>query len=496
MLINLLRLCAPAAVLWGMAWGESIAQTPEPSTESITGPSIKLEPCRIKDTAGIRGVDAECGTLTVAENPDDPDGRQIDLFVARVKSLAPTSRPDAFTVIQGGPGGSSIEAYVTLSGAFEPIRRVRDIILVDQRGTGRSNPLRCTFDSTDITEMSEELTVEYTQKCLDDLDADPRFYTTSVAVQDLEKVRQALGYESINVYGVSYGTRVALHYLRRFPQSARTVIIDGVAPADWVLGPDIALFGQEALDGIFQRCSDDPACSEAFGDISQKFAELQQRLTETPVEVSLQDPNTGEATTLDMNYQYVMGATRMFTYQTETASLLPLLIHQAHQGNYAPMAAQAQMVTAEIDKLLAMGMHNSVICAEDVPFMPTVDGLEDTYMGETQVKALSAICTVWPRGPMDEDFKQPVESDRPVLLLSGQTDPVTPPRNAERAAATLSNKLEVVVPAHGHGVAVRGCVPFLMDQFVEAASFEELDTSCVDRLVPSPFFVTFSGPKP
>ncbi len=460
--------------------------------------ALDFERCQIR--SGAQAIDAECATLARPENPDDTDGKSIDLFVAKIPSRSPEPKPDALTLIQGGPGASSVDLYIGLRGAFHDILKDRDILLVDQRGTGRSNRLSCPLDEETISASLEPAEMRrQAERCLPSLDGDPRYYTTSIAVQDLEAVREAAGYPQLNVYGVSYGTRVAQHYLRRFPEQTRSVIIDGVAPVQWSLaGGAIARFSQAAFDSMASRCNEERACRDRFGDLDQKFLELRDRLAAQPVDVTFPDPISGQQITETIAESSLLMVVRMFPYATEQLALLPLLIDSAHAGNYVPLAAQTKMTGDNLADLFAFGMHNAVVCAEDVPFVKRSDlqGLDRTYFGSLMVDGMAAICEVWPRGPSDEDFKEPFQSDVPVLILSGETDPVTPPANGDLADQMFSNSRHLVVPAHGHGVIARGCVPQLTAEFVTNASFDDLDAECIERERAMPFFFDFNGPQP
>src|SRR6185369_12572641 len=211
-----------------------------PSRVALGG-DLSLERCRL--TADLMpAAFARCGTLAVPEDPSAPGGRTVDIFVARVPSLSSAPRPDPLVLIAGGPGEITVDMYLQLKGAFEPARRERDVILVDQRGTGRSTKgFDCGVpDDLSLETAGDARLAKYIDQCLHEPEHDPRFYTTSIAVQDLDRVRAALGVEQWNVYGVSYGTRVAQQYLRRFPERARSVVLDGVVPPELALGPDIA----------------------------------------------------------------------------------------------------------------------------------------------------------------------------------------------------------------------------------------------------------------
>ncbi len=461
-------------------------------------PTLTLERCHVTDPSGVRGVDAECGRLEVPLDHAAPKGAQLELSVVRIPALAAEPGASAFTVIQGGPGGSSIDLYLSMAGAFDGVLRKRDILLVDQRGTGRSAPLRCPEESaSDLQESLDPARVrEEAQRCLDALELDPRQFTTSVAVRDLDAVRAALGYGQLDLYGASYGTRVALHYLHRYPDRTRTLVIDGVAPVGWVLGPTIAADAQRSLDALFARCRADERCAERFGDPAASFTELLARVDAAPEDVALRHPVSGEATTLRFGRAQLIMAVRMLSYQPETAALLPLLIEQATEGDLEPLTAQAMMIMESLGEALAIGMHNSVVCSEDLPFVDAPPDASDTYLGDEQLAVMQAMCEVWPRGVVDADLREPFVSDVPALVLSGSEDPVTPPANGQRAAQQLTRSLELVGEGQGHGLVMRGCLPRVLADFVASAEPETLETACVEDLAATPIFTSFAGAAP
>jgi len=436
-------------------------------------------------------------------NPDEPDSPEIALRVAVVPALNLSPEADPIVPIAGGPGQGSIEFYSNYRGAFEPVRRNRDILLVDQRGTGESARMDCPIDDEALLfegEFTLDDTVKFIDECLEELPHDPRFFTTSVAVTDLEAVRQALGYTALNLYGVSYGTRVAQHFARRYPESTRTVVIDGVVPPQVSLGPEIATESQKAVDNILARCAEDKSCSERFPDIEATFARIVAELLVSPVTVSAPHPNTGRAEDVVFGSAELAGAVRLLAYSPTTIALIPLFIHEAGQGNFAPLASQYMMTAIAMTDALALGMHNAVMCTEDVPFLDKesidYEGIEASYMGSFQLEALEAICTNWPAGPIDDGFKAPVTTDIPFLLLSGDADPITPPRYAEMAAIDLSNALHLVGKHQGHGQIAVGCTSRLVADFVASADPGSIDPECMERSFVMPFFVDFSGPTP
>lgn len=465
------------------------------------GEPLELKDCRIHDATGAISVQAQCGYFNVPENPEEPQGKQVALFVARIPTLNQQGSEQAFTLLAGGPGQAATEAFASYSKVLQRIRSTHDILLVDQRGTGKSNRLACEASPEEaMEEWDEEEVTRLLTQCRDSLSGDPRFYTTSVAVQDLDAVREALGYSQMVVYGGSYGTRVAQHYLRRFPEHTHSLILDGVVPADMALGPRIALDAQHALEVIFQRCQAEAQCNARFPDLSATFDRLKKTLRSAPVKLELANPNTGVTEPATLTYGAMAAAVRLLSYRPESSALIPLLISEADKGNYGPLTAQGKMVMESMEESLAYGMHHAVVCAEDVPFFKSgdidIEALDKTFLGSEQATALETICKVWPRGLADADIKDPLISDKPVLLLSGEADPITPPEFAERVAANLSNARHLVGPGQGHGMLGVGCIPRLLTDFIKDGSFENLDAECVKRLGPSPFFIDFNGPTP
>jgi len=465
--------------------------------------SLELEDCRISAGPGYPGIKARCGTLARPENPADPDSPEIELRIAVVPALNLSPETDPVVPIAGGPGQGSIEFYAAYRGAFESLRRNRDILLVDQRGTGESSTMDCPIDDEAILfegEYSLEDTVEFVHECLEQLPHDPRYFTTSIAVTDLEAVREALGYTALNLYGVSYGSRVAQHFARRFPSSTRTVIIDGVVPPQLALGPEIATESQRAVDRIFARCAEDTSCNERFGDLAATFERVVKALRQAPVMVEVDHPSSGRPQEIRFGAGELAGAVRLIAYNPNMVALLPLLVDEAGLGNYEPLASQYLLVAISMSDALAIGMHNSVMCTEDMPFLEkdAIDygAIEATYMGSFQLDALEAMCEIWPAGPIDSDFKEPLETDIPFLLLSGDADPITPPRYAEMALEKLTNQEHLIGTHQGHGQISVGCTSRLAAKFVESADVSEIDAECLERSFVMPFFLDFSGPAP
>ncbi len=391
--------------------------------------------------------------------------------------------------------------YASYAGAFARINRNHDIVLVDQRGTGRSHRSLCDYPedwragSADMAALRRA-----TQACLSKYGDRVRFYTTSVAVGDLDQVRSAFGYAAIDLYGSSYGTRVAELYMRRYPKSTHLAILDGVTYPEQAIGPDTPFDGERALDLILARCRAAPDCAAAYPDLMQDYKGLRSRFGPERTALTLTDPTSGAPLALEFDRSMFAAALRLLSYNATEASLLPALIHEAAQGRLAPLAAQTVLMARQVEGQLASGMQNSVVCSEDVPFFDSTlldrAKIAATYQGTDQLDGLAEICKIWPRGPVDPDLHSALHSAVPTLLLSGDADPVTPPADAERAAQGLERHRHLVLTGEGHGQVATGCVPTLMAQFLDSGDPRSLDASCLDRHRPAPFFVGLTGPAP
>ena len=467
------------------------------------GHTPEFKPCRLEHPSRTTSVKAECAWLTVPEDRGNPAGRQLRLRIARVAAIGSRKQPDPLVVLAGGPGMAASVMYVASSAAFARINQDRDILLIDQRGTGESAPLNCDFDEEDTFAANEDRMHELIVACRDQLakQADLRFYTTSIAVRDLEAVRAALAYAQLNLYGVSYGTRVAQHYLRRYPANTRRVILDGVVAPDAVLPEGIALDAEAALRQILQRCHQNSACVKSFPDSLADYRQVRERVTAKPVDVSLADPHSGERRTVRFDALQLAIVLRLGSYTPPSAALLPLALWQAaQQEDYRALAAQALLAARPLQKVMSMGMHNSVMCAEDDPRLEgrkiDRDKMAATFIGTAQLDGIRRLCAAWPRGPVDSDLFTAVASNKPVLLLSGGNDPVTPPPYARRAMARLSNARHLEIPGMGHGQLGQPCMDRIMADFIDGDDPQALDARCLTALKPMPFFTSPSGPAP
>ncbi len=465
------------------------------------GTSLSLTECRLEHPLKVSSVAARCGTLSVALDPVGEVKGNLGLHVAVVPALNRRSTSAPLFVLAGGPGQGASDMYVAQSAAFARINRDHDIVIVDQRGTGMSNPLACTYPE-DWQEPADPMPAlrQATQACLAKFGDRVRFFTTSIAVRDLEAVRAALGYEQIDLYGASYGTRVAQLYMRRFPTRTHAAILDGVTYPEQIFGTETPQDGQRALQLILARCRASRDCDGAYPNLQAELDGLLKQFGAQRVAITLDDPNDALPKQLDFTRSILGASLRFLSYSATEASLLPALIHQGANGALAPLAAQTIMSSRQVGDQLAAGMQYSVLCSEDAPFIAAAavdrSAMAKTYQGTEQIDAMLEICKLWPRGPMDADLHSPLHSDVPTLLLSGEADPVTPPADAERAARGFTVKRHLVLAGEGHGQLSVGCVPRLMAAFLNTADPDGLDTTCLQGHSVEPFFVSMSGPAP
>jgi pimeloyl-ACP methyl ester carboxylesterase len=471
---------------------------PEAATARQLG-EVSFTPCELRSRQAPGTVAAECARFEVPENHAEPQGRRITLRLALVPSRADVPAPDPMVLLAGGPGQSAVEAYPSMQAAFKPLLPRRHVLLVEQRGTGESGALKCAFPDwkdaeTDPVDAARRQVVD----CLRRYEgkADPRFYTTSDYIADLEQVRKALGIAQLNLAGGSYGTRVALEYLRRHPGAVRSVFIDSVVPPELALGQDHARNLDEALAAMARRCSADAACRERHGDVAATLHALQQRVKADPRPVTFRHPRTHLPVTAPFSEGALLAVARLFSYQPRATALLPLLLSEAAAGRPESLMAQAELMFGALTEELAHGMELSVTCAEDADLLQSRPEDRDRLMGNALPELVAVQCKLWPHGGRPADFKQPVASDKPVLLLSGEYDPVTPPRYAEQVARTLSNSRSLVARGQGHTPMAEGCMPRLLREFVEKLQPKALDASCLEVLGDTPFFLDYQGPAP
>lgn len=464
----------------------------EPTNSSSA--SLPLKECRVP------GVDSavKCGTFAVWENRESKTGRKIDLNIVVYPASARVKLPDPVFVLAGGPGQAATDIIPLVMPHMGGLISKRDIVFVDQRGTGKSNPLTCKFPDADTPDMADAgkrkaATLRVVSECRDTLAtrADLTQYGTTTAMADLDEVRAALGYSQINLWGGSYGTRTAQEYLRRYPDHVRTVVLDGVASPSMALPATFGRDASAAMAAMFDACAKDANCNKNYPDLRARYMALAERLGKRAETAKLADPLTGLSRESTMSRMALNMMAFSTLYVPQLTAVLPHAVVEAEKGNLAPLAALTGAFTGGMEDKMAFGMRFSVVCAEDVPRIDaTMKAAAATVepFGADFINEFVTGCEVWPRGKVAPDFHTPVKSDKPVLILSGGLDPVTPPSFGEEVKKTFSNSAHVVAPNIGHGVSHHGCAPRIIKQFVEKASIAGIEAECMQRLPRPTFF--------
>jgi pimeloyl-ACP methyl ester carboxylesterase len=461
-----------------------------------------LTPCRIPGVA----QEVRCGVVQRPLDASRPKGTQIDIHYAVLPAVARRKRDDAVFFIAGGPGQSAIDLMPHVLPLFSRLNQRRDIVFVDQRGTGRSVPLRC--DPPKVSTLaswaqSSDLaqSIQDAQDCLKKLNALPWVthpsdigqFTTPQAMQDMNAVREQLGARTINLVAASYGTRAALDYQRQFPQTVRRLVLDGVVPPNMALHNSSGADAQAALEAVWTACNTEPVCQKRFGDLRATWQQLLQSL---PRDQLVNDPRTGQSEVLTITRDMVLAAVRAPLYAPSLAAALPQALQDASSGRWEGLAALASATAPRNSPPLYTGMHLTVVCAEDVKravSSPNTAG-SNTDFGDALSQRYTAICPLWPTADVPPAFYQLKPSSAAVLLLSGGVDPVTPPRHAKQVAQALGNKVtQVVVPQASHGLMGLPCVPDLVFRYLDTpdGQMPQVDGSCLQAL-PRP--LSFSLP--
>src|SRR5206468_12291643 len=393
----------------------------------LPGGLSKLRPCR------LAGMDEElfCGKLAVFENGETRTGRKIDLNVVVLPAFDQKTKVEPLFDLAGGPGASSADRAEFYAGPGKEYRRRHDVICVDQRGTGESNRLSILREKTAQYYVSEMFPIDYVRQLRHALEqrADLTKYTTSIAMNDLDEVRAWLGYDRINLFGASYGTQAALVYMRQHPEHVRSAILLAVAPTDLKMPLHHSESAARAMDLLLGECERDAACHAAFPQIRDDWKNALAQLEKQPARVEYSSADKAAPTTVEIQRGVFAEKIRTWMYGRDKAARIPMIVHHAAAGDFAPFLQQA--IGPSIPDFVADGMYLSVTCAEDVPFINPEEATKLTAgnpFGNYRVLQQTRGCEMWARGEIPTDFLQPVHSNAPVLIFSGTMDPSTPLR--------------------------------------------------------------------
>lgn len=448
-------------------------------------PQAPQQPAAATTCADITVPGVRCTIISVPENRTTGRGRTISLRVAVLPARGPNRVADPVFFLAGGPGQAATEFLRNPRITRDPLGLRRDLVFLDQRGTGSSNRLMCDFyPAEDYAQgrFADFMPIDRVRACRAALEskADLAQYTTAASAADLEDVRKALGYERINLSGSSYGTRLAMEYVRTYPDAVRTVMLNGAVPPSLRMPEGFGRAAQQALDGLLDECAATPACAAAYPDIRNESRAVFARLARGPVITSL----PGQATAVTMTRHNVAEAIRYMTYSSHQSSRVPLLLHRAHQGDFTGIAQYLRDYRRDG---AFEALYLSISCAEDVPFLSKDAAAQDegTYLGSYRVRQQQAACAAWPRGAVPAWHGQPVRASVPVLITTGLLDPVTPPAGGEVIAKTLTRSLHLKVPSGAHSLGgLRGldCLTAIERDFVERASVARIDAGCVKAI--------------
>ena len=450
---------------------------------------IDLKPCQLPNVDGA----ALCGAYDVYENTATKSGRKISLNIVVIPALGPTRLPDPIFWIHGGPGAGATEAVGIAKGGFlEVFRKDRDLVFVDVRGTGKSNALRC-----DIGDDPADLEVYFgkifpssaIRACREKLEksADLRMYTTSFAMDDLDEVRNALGYGKINLVAASYGTIAAQVYMRQHPASVRAAFLVGVATPGVKQPLLFARAAQHALDLLSVDCAADETCNRAFPNAKSEFQTVLSRFDNGPIEVNMFDTVTKKMRPVRLERENYVERIRLLLYTTTFARFIPFIVHEANAGNFVPFETIA--IRYNPGSILARGMYLTVTCSEGVRFISDSEAVSEaqgTFVGETRVRAHMAACNEWPKGDVPPSFIEPIKSDIPVIMFSGEVDGSSPPWFGKEAVRYMPNGIQILARYLGHQTD-SPCLWEVMRTFINSASVRGIDSSCAEKIRRPPF---------
>jgi pimeloyl-ACP methyl ester carboxylesterase len=446
----------------------------------------------------VEGADdsALCGTYTVFENHHTKQGRQINLNIIVIPALNKDSVKPPVFFFDGGPGIAATKGASFFAQKNNPYTQNHDVVLVDIRGTGGSNPLHCRSlqEKKDLQEQFAEMyPAKAVKDCYSELSqkADLTQYNTTNVVRDIEEVKQGLGYKKIHLFGLSYGTRVVQEYIRRFPSSVESAVLHSPTSTGSRMPLFHARFAQDTLDKLFDDCLKDSSCKNSFPLLKKEFNALMQAGKKRPFNI-VHTMSDGSKKNLSISWDAFQTKIRSMMYQPRTLRKIPSIIHKVYQGNWKPFVSLYSEKGGYND-FSAEGLYLSITCSEDVPFITSGEAkrlTKNTFMGMYRIQQQQAACANWTRGNIPNDYLQPVRSDIPVLILAGEYDPVTPVSMAKEIAKYLPNSQLVVIPQMSHifdGLSNEECFDRIAIDFIEQSGKSKLNTDCVKSMQPPPY---------
>jgi len=430
-----------------------------------------------------------CGTFSVYEDRSAKAGRKVGLNIVVIPATRATPAAEPVFWLEGGPGGAATQSAGPVSQNYlRVLRNDHDLVFVDERGTGKSNPLKCD----DIGENPANPDAYFgklfpspmVRACREKLEktADLKLYTTAIAMDDLDDVRDALGYKRINLAGASYGTLAAQVYMRKYPERIRSAFLVGIVTPGFKLPLPFARAAQNALELLFQDCAADRECHGNFSNLKREFYDVLSRFDHGSLKVTLISPATKREQFVTLERESYVEHLRALLYSTAGARFVPYVVHQAFLNNFIPFGTVAVRFNLG-GPATSRGLYFSVTCAEAIPFITEQEIVAETrgtFLGDRRVRAHIAACAEWSRGDIPKNFTDPVKSEIPVVMFSGEADGSTPPWIAEAAVKFWPNGRQIIAPHTGHQID-GPCTWDLMQAFFKTASVSQLDSSCVEN---------------
>jgi pimeloyl-ACP methyl ester carboxylesterase len=499
-----------------VAISSSSKLTFEPSGDLNTAIQKKLTvtPCYID---GIKTL-LNCYNLRVPENYQDKKSRVTNIHFIVLPAIDSSKNKIPLMILAGGPGQAAAELAAGIDNVFAEVRKTHDIILIDQRGTGKSRPLTCPQISPDKTYQltPEDFSDQEIYDCINKMGNDLapgalQYYNSENAIRDFEQVRSALGHEYINIYGASYGTRTGLLYMRMYPKVIRSIVLDGVAPLEVPIG----LFGKtsaKSFDLLISHCQKSIACQQAYPNLLSEFEQILIRLEKSPITVTIPHPRLGSAIDFNISKAKFIGTIRQQLYTKNMRKLVPLVIHQVYLNNYLPLAGL--IATTDNSEGMYIGLYFNIVCNEDFPRISHSmfrDDAENSFGGDDSHLTIKKVCELWPSyvptkslfeggniesesaGNVQNVENEIISKNIPTLIFSGELDPVTPPSNGERVAQKQIISRHIVVNNASHGVAKASCAMNIIDEFLTTLQPHELDASCLDEVTAESFMHSLNG---
>ena len=472
-----LKLAASLALIVAFVCGAVAQASPDSKV-------VKWSECDASYVSGAR-----CGTFRVPLDYGHSKSGTLELFFVVLRAKEGPAAIDPIFYISGGPGQSTSELAKAVPRFMQSVNSDRDVVLLDQRGTGKSYPLECASNVAGQTQLQYLLgdlfPVDWVKACYSRLQVRPEFFTTAIAMQDLHNLSAALGYKQFDLYGTSYGTRAVFSYLRQFPgDGVRTAVLKSPVPMNLVIAQDFAADAQRSLDLLFTRCSADPKCNDEFPSVKSEFRKILDNLDRESAKTKVLNPSTSKPEQVALDRALIATLVRSILYRPQAAAKLPLMIHRAYLGDWGPFAEEAIAVRSDIERDAA-GLYLSIVCSEDFPFIDqkqVKSRSQETFLGVYWYLQLRQGCRFWHVKSVKKSFRDLVSSSVPVLLITGSMDPTTPPPYTDATMKYLPHALHVNFENGSHAFNSGDCELAIIKEFVEKGSGKEIDTSCAARV--------------